>query len=200
LTSFAVSRETPDGWKLNESEHIDWARRFFGSDSNWIRYVYSTSGGGTLKSSLPIFADVIDTSSRSALSAYGIESCYKFHGYRISGKHSVDLGNGVIAGVLTWTNTDTNTTWTSLYWHWPVKSAKGTRYERVTLLIADSAGGQLSAPEPRDDLAKRVQLDLSNAIRGGSGSGVSQRVAQTQDFLAAFGRDLVSRRVAAPAN
>ena len=198
LVSFAQNRETPDGWQLNESARIDWARRFFGSDSNWIRYIYSSTGSGQMTSNLPIFADVIDTSSRSALSAYGVEACYKFHGYRIAGKHSVDLGNGVIGGVLTWTNTDSNTTWTSLYWHWPIKSAKGTRYERVTLLIADNAGGQVAAPELRDDLTKRVQLDVSNALRGGGGSGVSARIAQTQDFLAAFGRDLVSRRIASP--
>jgi exosortase/archaeosortase family protein len=206
LAGFATTRETPDGWSLNESQRIDWARRFYGRDSNWVRYIYSDGGDpGTplpgasqLRSSIPIYADIIDTSSRNALSAYGVESCYKFHGYKVSKKHSVDLGSGVVGGMLSWTNPDTNATWTTLWWHWPIKTSDGTRYERVTLLINDQPNASLIAPEPNKDLSSGLGVNLTDAIKGGGGDEDigSDRLAETRRFLISFGQELVRLRVA----
>lgn len=192
LSGFATTREAPDGWRVNEVQRIDWARRFFGKDSRWVRYAYSNirPAESRLKSTQAIYLDVIDTSSRSALSAYGVESCYKFHGYRISAKESVALGSGVVGGILTWTNTETNATWTSLYWHWPIKSDGGTRYERVTLLMNEQANGLAAAPpEVSREIAK---TDTDTAVDPAADHG-----DQIRSFLVEFGRELVSRRVAA---
>jgi exosortase/archaeosortase family protein len=208
LAGFATTRETPAGWSLIEQERIDWARRFYGRDSNWVRYVYRDGSGGiaaegeagaqALHSSIPIYADIIDTSSRNGLSAYGVESCYKFHGYRVSKKHSVDLGSGVVGGMLSWTNPDNDTTWTSLWWHWPIKTENGTRYERVTLLINDSPTASLAAPEPSRDRTSGLGVDLTDAIQGGDGDdGIgSERLAETRKFLISFGQELVRKRIA----
>jgi exosortase/archaeosortase family protein len=200
LTSFAVSRETPEGWLLMQNQKIDWARRFFGSDSTWVRYVYSNSGDGPseYRSNLPVYADVIETSSRNSLSAYGIEACYKFHGYKTSKQHSVDLGNGVVGGVLSWTNTDNDSTWTTLWWHWPIKTPEGTRYERMTLLVNDQPDSGLSAPEPSSDPTNRVRLDVTDAIKGGTGESLAnERLAGTERFLTSFGQELVRQRITA---
>jgi exosortase/archaeosortase family protein len=197
LAGFATTRETPEGWTLAENSRIEWARRFFGRDSKWVRDVYSDNGEGPLSSTLPIYADIIDTSSRNALSAYGIEACYKFHGYKVSKKHSVDLGNGVVGGVLSWTNPDNDSTWTTLWWHWPIKTEEGTRYERVTLLVNDQAGSTLTAPEPNSDLTSKVRIDVADAIKGGKGDEFgTDRLAETKRFLAAFAQELVRLRIA----
>jgi exosortase/archaeosortase family protein len=206
LSGFAQSRETPTGWNLNENQRIDWARRFYGRDSNWIRYIYTDTNDAAssapdteqLHSSIPIYADIIDTSSRNALSAYGVESCYKFHGYQVSKKHSVDLGNGVVGGILSWTNPDTHATWTTLWWHWPIKTPDGTRYERVTLLINDQPNASLSAPEPNKDLTTGFGVNLTDAIKGGGGDDNigSGRLAESRRFLISFGQDLVRLRIA----
>jgi exosortase/archaeosortase family protein len=206
LAGFATTRETPSGWSLSENQRIDWARRFYGRDSNWVRYVYSDGGAATaavpgsseLRSSIPIYADIIDTSSRNALSTYGVESCYKFHGYKVSKKHSVDLGNGVVGGMLSWTNPDTDATWTTLWWHWPIKTPDGTRYERVTLLINDSPSASLVAPEPSKDLSSGIGVNLTDAIKGGEGDDDigSDRLAETRRFLVSFGQELVRLRIA----
>ena len=197
LSGFASNRQAPDGWSVNEVQRIEWARRFFGRDSSWVRYAFSNTrpDGGTLRSSLPIYLDLIDTSSRASLSAYGIEACYKFHGYRISAKQSVDLGNGVVGGTLTWTNLDTDATWTTLYWHWPIKSSQGTRYERVTLLMNEQSGGvKAAAPEVRQNLSAKVDAEEGGERRDVAKSATGR---ETRDFLVAFARDLVNRRVAA---
>ncbi len=199
LASFAVTRETPNGWNLAENQRIDWAKRFFGSDSTWVRYVFTDSQGdaNTIKSTLPIFADIIETSSRDALTAYGIEACYKFHGYRVSKQHSIDLGNGIVGGTLSWTNPDNDTTWTTLWWHWPIKTPTGTRYERMTLLVNDQPNSKLFAPEPSSDVANQLRLNVADAIKGGSGQTIkNDKLAETQRFLTTFGQELVRQRVA----
>ena len=199
LAGFATTRETPAGWTLAENQRIDWARRFFGRDSTWVRYVFSNSpaAGGEIQSTLPVFADIIETSSRDSLTAYGIEACYKFHGYKVSKQRSVDLGNGIVGGTLSWTNPDNDTTWTTLWWHWPIKTPNGTRYERMTLLVNDQPNSTLVAPEPNSDVANRVRLDVADKIKGGSGDSLdNHKLAQTQKFLTSFAQDLVRQRVA----
>ncbi len=199
LAAFDTTRETPAGWTLAENQRIDWARRFFGRDSTWVRYVFSDSPEvpGEIQSTLPVFADIIETSSRDSLTAYGIEACYKFHGYKVSKQHSVELGSGVVGGTLSWTNPDQDTTWTTLWWHWPIKTPGGTRYERMTLLVNDQPNSALIAPEPNSDVANRVRLDVADKIRGASGDSLgNDRIAQTQKFLTSFAQELVRQRIA----
>jgi exosortase/archaeosortase family protein len=200
LASFAITRETPAGWNLAENQTIDWARRFFGRDSTWVRYVFSdgqSDSAREIQSTLPVFADIIETSSRDSLTAYGIEACYKFHGYKVSKQHSVELGSGVVGGTLSWTNPDQGATWTTLWWHWPIKTPEGTRYERMTLLVNDQPNSTLVAPEPNSDVASRVRLDVADTIKGGTGDTLgNDRLAQTQQFLTSFAQELVRQRIA----
>ena len=79
---------------------------------------------GGLHTSSPIVADVISTSDLSSFSAYGIEACYGFHGYRLKDVERVDLG-GVVANVVSYTNTKTRSDWTNVYWIWPVREKTG---------------------------------------------------------------------------
>ena len=200
LTSFEQSRETPDGWALSEVDRIDWTRRFFGDDSQWIRYQYMNPNTAVseFSANLPITVDVIDTSDRAALNAYGIEECYKFHGYNISGRQSIDLGGGVVGGALTWFSPKTDLTWTTLYWHWPIKTATGTRYERVTLILQDQESNQFTSPPLDTDGLRQLQLDVNDALRGAGSPALQQRLVETRQFMIGFARELISLRTAAP--
>ena len=200
LTSFEQSRETPDGWALSETDRIDWTRRFFGDDSQWIRYQYvnPTTATSEFSANLPITVDVIDTSDRAALNAYGIEDCYKFHGYNISGRQSIDLGGGVVGGALTWFSPKTDLTWTTLYWHWPIKTAAGTRYERVTLILQDQASNKFTSPPLDTDGLRQLQLDVNDALRGAGSPALQQRLVETRQFMIGFARELISLRTPAP--
>jgi exosortase/archaeosortase family protein len=198
LASFARSQETPEGWSLAQTNQYDWARQYYGRDSTWVRYMYTTQGTNPdLQANIPITADIIETSDRAALVNYGVESCYTFHGYSITGRQSVDLGSGVVGGILTWTNPDTELTWTTLYWHWPIASAGKTRYERITLIMNDQPTNKFSSPALDTGGLKGLQLDLNDAINGSGSPESVQRLKDSRQFLVNFARTMVDERAPA---
>ncbi len=200
LASFQTSQETPDGWSLTQTNTYPEYRRFFGDDSQWIRYRYLSTGTTTdgstptFISNVPITVDVIDTSDRAALDAYGIEQCYTFHGFAISANQSVDLGEGLFGGMLTWTQTGTANTYTTLYWHWPIKTASGTRYERVTLVMNDQATNTFTSPPLTTDGARELQSNLNDVLQGKGSPEDRERLIATRQFMVGFARELVSMR------
>lgn len=200
LTSFAQSRETPTDWNLSDAATYEWAKRFFGQSSTWHRYNYiaSETPNAEFSANVPITVDVIETSDRAALEAYGIEECYKFHGYSIFGRQSVDLGSGVTGGMLTWTSEKTNLTWTTLFWHWPIKTDKGTRYERVTLVMNDRTANKFTSPAISTDASRQLQLDINDVLRGTGSPEDRSRLLQTRQFMVGFARELIELRAPAP--
>jgi exosortase/archaeosortase family protein len=210
LTDFATSQETPADWKLNFVSKQLGYERFFGDDSTWNRYQY-TYQGPAVDASLPstaatpltgnvaITLDVVDTPDRAALDAYGIEQCYTFHGYSITGRQTVDLGDGLIGGMLTWTSPETTLTWTTLYWHWPIKTATGTRYERVTMIMIDQPTNKFTSPPLATGGARQLQLDLNDVLRGVSNPEAKARLLQTRQFMISFAHQLVVLRAPAGA-
>ena len=200
LADFASSLEHPTGWTVAKTDTYDWSKRFFGATSTWNRYQYVFQGNtaaATLQANIPITVDVIETPDRAALSAYGIEQCYTFHGHSISGRQSVDLGNGLVGGMLTWANGDDDTTWTTLYWHWPIKTATGTQYERVTLVMNDQSTNTFVSPELSTDGAKQIQLDVNDVLRGSGTPEDRARLVETRKFMIGFARELVAQRAPA---
>jgi exosortase/archaeosortase family protein len=196
LASFAETRVAPPGWRVEQTTQYEGYQRFFGADSTWRRYAFydndPTNGGlGSLNG---VTSDVIETGSRRALSAYGIESCYAFHGYKVSARQSVDLGGGVVGSVLTWSNPDDGRTWTTLFWHWPIKGATGTRYERTTLIVEDTDDLKLTAPPVDSELTKQLQLSLSDVLTGTDDEAIRERLLDTRTFLVGFGREMVLAR------
>jgi exosortase/archaeosortase family protein len=192
---YASTLEAPDGWSLQPIRDIEWADQYFGSGATWERYAYQQSSADAPLDArgVLIYADVVSSSDRRAMSNYGIESCYQFHEYQVRGRHSADLGSGVTAVVFSWIESGSGTAWTSVYWHWPVHDADGTHYERISLIASDGgtvdAAPVLGAPK----LARSLQLDAADDLRGGTGS-VDADTAELQRFLTAFAGDLVAER------
>ena len=183
--------------------------RFFGQGSTWDRYQFLYSGPSivdppageapsALAANIPIFVDVVETPDRAALNEYGIEQCYSFHGYGITGVQSVDLGDGLVGGMLTWTNQETSLTWTTLYWHWPISTPEGTRYERVVLIMNDQPTNVFRSPELDTDATRQLQLDLNDVLRGVGSEEDRERLLQTRQFMIGFAQNLVQLRAAAP--
>jgi exosortase/archaeosortase family protein len=204
LASFETSKEKPDGWALNYSNQYDWSKRFFGADSVWRRFVYHDSTAGAvagpdassgLRSSTAVIADVITTGDRAAFSNYGIEACYRFHNFKITKRQSVDLGNGVVGGVLTWHDPSANSTTTTLYWHWPIKNGSKTRWERVTLLLVDSPTLTFEIPDQTSaSVTKEFQLRVGDLLKGQDNGAVSERLVETRRFLVAFAERMIELR------
>jgi exosortase/archaeosortase family protein len=209
LADFASSQTSPDGWTAQPYATYTQYERFFGTGSTWDRYQYLYSGPSivdppageplpALAANIPLFVDVVETPDRAALNEYGIEQCYSFHGYGITGVQSVDLGEGLVGGMLTWSNPETSLTWTTLYWHWPISTPEGTRYERVVLIMNDQPTNVFRSPELDTNATRQLQLDLNDVLRGIGSEEDRERLLQTRQFLIGFAQNLVQLRAAAP--
>jgi hypothetical protein len=191
LVSFTTSPAVVPGYTAANVATYPWSKRFFGADSNWYRYSYYSTTGLTSSS---ITADVVSTTALSRFSDYGIEACYKFHGYSVSGERSFDLGGGVTGNVLTYDNPKQHMQWNVVYWIWPVKSDKGNRYERVVLLMPGKASVTTLAggPQPRTDPVRNLGLRTYNAASGRDSSAAT--LSRNKKFLVEFARTLVRTR------
>jgi exosortase len=197
LVAFSQAPSHPDGWRVDHVDTYTWATPFFGEDSTWYRYDYTFQGGNApLKSDTPIIADVINTSDLSSFSTYGIEACYRFHGYKLYSIRTVDLGGGVTGNVLSYYNTAVKSDWTTVYWHWPVKADNGSiRYERVTLMLLNTAHASFTGPSPSTGLLRSLGLGVENALVA-KGSSVDAKLARTRTFLVEFARAVIDGQAA----
>jgi exosortase/archaeosortase family protein len=196
LASFSDYPAVPDGWEAHLADRYDWAKPYFGASSTWMRYTLfpGTSPELRLQSSDAVVADVISTSNLRSFSTYGVEACYRFHGYKLRDLAEVDLGGGVRGRSMSFYNPKLAQDWTVVYWVWPVQTAertqKPTRFERITLYIQGSGqtsieAGASSKRVPADPGVKSVGEGLKGA------DPVTRRLTTVRAFLVEFGRDIV---------
>jgi len=150
LASYSADPAKPVGWDVTYETSYTWAQPYFGDGSTWLRYEYVPAGGGNLHANLPVTADVVNTTSVQSFSAYSVQACYNFHGYKIRDLANVALGGGIRGQALSY-STSTNGDWTIVYWVWPVKDSArtntgATHYERVILYIQNSPQTRVRAP------------------------------------------------------
>jgi len=175
LAAFDRSQSQADGWTSALLADYREARQFFGADASWQRFIYQATGAASVAASVPVYVDVVSTTDRNALAAYGLEECYEFHGYVIEGQRNVSIGSGVQAEIIDYHNPKRNTDWSALWWEWPYQAAGQVRYERIVVIIENG---------PQADYRG---IDTPTASSG--------RFAATQAFLAAIGRDLASEQL-----
>src|SRR5439155_21506499 len=201
LVAFTGNPARLPAWFVARTGEYPWAKRYFGDDSSWLRYTYVwnewSAVRSAFRSSAPIFVDVISTSNLRTFSQYGLEACYRFHGYQITDTRSVDLGGGVTATAVSYFNPRQRANWTTLYWHWPVATPAGVRYERVVVMMIDTLDASLSAPPLAPSLARRVGLGLSNALRGGAGKQLNEKLVRTRNFLIGFSQSILTAQARA---
>ena len=199
LMAFQDRQGHPLGWRARKIATFTWGRQFFGSDSQWSRYDIGWDGitKTNFHTRTHITADVVSTTDASTFQTYGIESCYQFHGYDLRSQRTVDLG-GITGHVLSWSSSTLASTWTTVYWMWPVQDHRGRRYERVVLMLNDDATVRLAAKVPGAGGARSVGLALQNSLGGTKGQAVDRRVAKIQDFLLAMAAETIKRQPAAP--
>lgn len=199
LAAFTERQSAPIGWRVQQEAVYEWPKQFFGKSSSWTRYSFLEQDDiGELYANSPVITDIIETSNRRSLAAYGVEQCYEFHDYDINAQQSVDLGGGIIGGILTWQDPDRDTTTTTLYWHWPVKTEDGTRFERVTLYMTDHTLLDVRYPELDASVSEKVKLGITDVIEGDAqGEELSERLIATRSFLVAFARQFIETRAPA---
>jgi exosortase/archaeosortase family protein len=192
---FGSLPEPAPGFDSQIIDHFDWAARFFGDDSNWIRYQLTGGGTATLGSDLPVTVDVVTTTQLELFNDFGVEACYRFHGYDVEGVEQVDLGRGQIGSMLSWHDPVSPIRWTALYWYWPVAGGTGSaqRYQRVVLLLNSSTRARVWSPSTPRRPTTAVGMSLDQALEGKSGAPqLNARDQQLRSFLRALGREVVA--------
>jgi exosortase/archaeosortase family protein len=193
LASYLSYPASPPGWeKAVFAYEFTFARPFFGESSRWFRWSYlaDPAGGGDLSASIPVVADVVNTSDLSSFSAYGVEACYRFHGYSLRDVAEVNLGGGITGQALSY-STQRNSDWTLVYWIWPIKNSPKTRYERVILYMQDTAAAAVQSPGDVGGI---------KSLRGAlTGRDATERVLiRNRTFLVAFAREVIKAQAAIP--
>lgn len=182
LASYLAYPASPAGWNASFLTEYTWAKPYFGESSTWYRYSYlRTLGNSDVQSTLPVTADVVNTNNLFSFSAYGIESCYRFHGYTLRNVGLVSLGGGITGQTLSYSTKSAD--WSVLYWVWPIKSGGSTRYERVILYMLDTANATISAPGLTGLSNVHGSLNLKDETQ--------RRLIAVRAFLVAFGREVV---------
>jgi exosortase/archaeosortase family protein len=189
LASYSLNPAAPDGWKASFYTSYTWAQPFFGSNSTWYRFVYDPTGAPTaLHSSLPVTADVINSTQLNSFSAYGVQACYQFHGYKLRDAAQVTLGGGIKGEALSWSSGN-HGDWSMLYWIWPIKSSGATHFERVILYLQDIGRNIVSVSGPVTGIRS-----LQGALRVSDPNDV--RLINERAFLVDFARDVVRKQAA----
>jgi hypothetical protein len=175
LEPFDIRTAQVPGWSVQFVGQFDQARQYFGSSATWDRILYSPEPGAKLTSSAAIYVDVIDTDDASTFAAYGLEACYRFHGYRVESVVPIDLGIGVQAQAIDYHNTRVGNDWSALWWEWPYRAPdQSTRYERVVLFVPNGplstfGGFDPAAPAstvPRFQDTSRFLVTMARRIVG----------------------------------
>jgi exosortase len=190
LASYLAYPAAPHGWKASFADQFDWAKPYFGESSTWYRYAYTaTLDGGDLHANLPVIADVIDTKDLFSFSAYGVEACYRFHGYSLRSVSEVSLGGGITGQTLSYT-ARAHGDWSIVYWIWPVKNGATTRYERVILYMQNTGGEGVTGPPVTGLLKVHGSLNPHDEDQN--------RLLAVRGFLVAFAREVVQAQTAVP--
>jgi hypothetical protein len=115
-----------DGWTLYPSGSYDWIRGYIGGDASWDRYAYQRPQTPSM------IVDVISSVRRGPLTDSGLESFYRLHDHQLVSRRDVSLGGGLVGQAVTYLDAS-HSSWSAVYWDWPIASASGIRYERVVV-------------------------------------------------------------------
>jgi exosortase/archaeosortase family protein len=130
--SGAFATQSIPGWTATKTSSIDWAKPYFGDDSTWDRFTVYRAG------TAPMFLDVVNSADLHSFSRFGVEACYRFHGYEILDDTRVDLGGPAPGQALTYADHKTGRVWSVVSWVLPVRTGNDVRYERAVVLQATS--------------------------------------------------------------
>jgi hypothetical protein len=166
------------GWTASPVGDLRQARQYFGDAASWERAAYRPTADATITADRAVYVDVLTTDDSGTFAAYGLEACYAFHGYVISSVAQVDIGAGVDAEVIDYTNTRNGIAWSALWWEWPYATEDGsTHYQRIVVFMADG-------PQSTYDGLADLEIDTQDA-----------KFVDTDRFLATLGQAIVASQL-----
>jgi exosortase/archaeosortase family protein len=144
------------GWSAERYATVGWASQYFGPAATWSRYLVPTPAGATA------FLDVVASDDLGSFATFGLEACYRFHGFGVAGGSSLDLGAPAPGRAVAFHNRDTGSWWAVVSWVWPVRGGDA-RYERVSLLRPTTAAPGEGGDAELVAVARAIVADRSGA-------------------------------------
>ena len=185
LDAYIRGPVAPDGWSADYETTFRWATPLFGDSSVWNRYVLHNVGTGTLRTTTPVVADVINTPDLSSFSAFGVQACYTFHGYSLADVTQVALVGGVTGQAMSYTSQQYGS-WSIVYWILPVKMTDGsTSYERTVLYVQNPSQGVLIKGLTTGNSVRNIGGSLN------SSTAADRALINNRTFLIAFADQLL---------
>jgi exosortase/archaeosortase family protein len=181
LGSFDVRSMSLPAWDSRYISAFPQAKQYFGSSATWDRASYWSTPGADLTSSRSVYVDVITTDDPGSFVAYGLQACYRFHGYNIASVMTADVGAGVQAQLIDYVNTKVKADWSALSWEWPYTENGQTRYERVVILMGEG---------PKTEFKGLGADDITSPVA---------RFADSDRFLVSLARTIVRSQLDATA-
>jgi hypothetical protein len=177
LQAFNVHGTYLDGWRSTYVASYEHARPFFGQQSTWTRTAYNGLPRAALYTDVPVYVDVISTPDSSSLAAYGLDQCYRFHGYLIHSERQVDIVPGIQAKVIDYHNPKLSVDWSALVWEVPYQQGDEIWYQRVVVFLANGREAEFAGTLDR--------------VPGAEDSPYRE----TDEFLATFARNLMQSQL-----
>ena len=185
LASYSQNPASPPGWAPTFYTSYTWAQPYFGAGSTWYRFIYQqVSPAAPLGSSLPVTADVINTTNLPSFSAFGVQACYQFHGFLLRDASDLRFAGGIRGQALSYTS-GRHGDWSMVWWVWPVKSSGATHFERVTLYLEDLVATTVRLPR---------QPGLADSVRGtlDSRNSLDAPLLSQREFLVQFANGIIA--------
>ncbi len=152
----------PPGWQIIETNTYPWVTQYYGDNATWNRYQITRLGSTGVA-----YADVVLTDDKGSLDAYNVQNCFLFHNYDIRTAERVNLGSGVTAILLNYSDPSTNQRWATVSWAWPIAYRGTTYYERINLTSSPYAGtAQAPGVAQPSTGPQQLLLDLLNGVSG----------------------------------
>jgi exosortase/archaeosortase family protein len=133
------TESAPSGWGVRYQAAYGWATQYFGANATFTRYfVWQDAPGISAQAAAAaahrfVYADVVRTDDKGSLDAYNLQNCFLFHNYAIATSRRVDVGGGVTALLLNYSDPASGYRWATISWAWPVANQGQPYYERVSL-------------------------------------------------------------------
>jgi exosortase/archaeosortase family protein len=156
VPALTPARLAETGWRAVPYDRVNWAPQYFGAGATWTRYLLRT------RADVTTFLDVTDSKDLSTFSSYGLEACYRYHGYAVVSSRRVHVGAPAAGQAITFRNPTAASRWEIVSWVWPVRGA-APRYERVVLLRTTGDSGT-AAGGPRHDLVALARKIVASQV------------------------------------
>jgi len=159
-----VAEASPLGYTTRSAVEQEWARKYFGADSRWTRFILESAAVDVPT----VWVDVLDTNSMASLRTHSTMQCYRLHEQDVLSRRSVSLGNGVLVDVMVVEMVDG--VWHVVTWERPIERGSRVGHERVTLLASSERGAfaREFSDIARPDSLRRRLVDGVNAMRPGA--------------------------------